>query len=723
MRIPATVCACLLSLCTAEVQAGKPSAASAGDLLVWAAQAEHKVLRDERPAYDALKNGTGVPDAIWGNTGIALAAAGNETVGFCLMLEAPDDKDIGGITVEFSLLKEKGGKEIKSRPPTGKQDLFNWVGRPIELFHVRYLEIKGLSTLGYESYDERHIPARLRLSYDKSTGKRTDPAESWRDRSPGNRHYPDIAVPLALKQGFGKETPFSVAKGQSQCIWVDIYVAKENRGLTFNGEIAVTVNGNPHKIGVELKVHDFELPQKPSLRTMLPYSLDNIQRRYLKAGTSTNEYEKYTGIIDRHVMMSWRHRIAMVGNFDDLRAANTPCHVRNDKRVPWEKFVMNRLNGTLFTNGKNGRGYAGTGEGLGTDLYVVGIYKNWMRLPPKKKPKTDPCLTDPPTTPPKWAVDNVYWRPGIETDWQRNTDRWENWFSEKKPLDPFRFLYLSDEENANTARTAKWARWVRDNPGTGNRLQTFATLDSYHQGVSVTKALNIPCVPNSGGSRDAAPHRQSAVDEIKNSAEKTLCYYNGQRPWSGSFVTEDDNFALVASGWAMHKLGIELWFYWESTYYRSTQHRQKDPIETDVFKTALTFGNNNVWDYDKGFTGRGHNNGDGVLFYPGTDVLAGKHDASSNYGVEGPFASLRLKHWRRGLQDYEYLRLANCEDSAETRRIVNTMVPQMIWEIPFTDPKDATYADIDIPWKQTPKDWLTARRELARIIKPGTRCP
>jgi len=56
-------------------------------------------------------------------------------------------------------------------------------GEPIELFYVRYLEIRGLSLLAYEHYDERHIPERCRRPYDEDgIGSGT-----WEDRPCHNK--------------------------------------------------------------------------------------------------------------------------------------------------------------------------------------------------------------------------------------------------------------------------------------------------------------------------------------------------------------------------------------------------------------------------------------------------------------------------------------------------------------------------------------------------------
>jgi hypothetical protein len=106
-------------------------------------------------------------------------------------------------------------------------------------------------------------------------------------------------------------------------------------------------------------------------------------------------------------------------------------------------------------------------------------------------------------------------------------------------------------------------------------------------------------------------------------------------------------------------------------------------------------------------------NGDGVLFYPGTD----KSFPDESYGVEGPIASLRLKYWRRGIQDVDYLVLAGEKDPDAVAKIVNRMVPKVLWENGVSDPDDPTWVRAPISWSADPDDWEAARAELADIIE------
>src|SRR5262249_37705912 len=138
-------------------------------------------------------------------------------------------------------------------------------------------------------------------------------------------------------------------------------------------------------------------------------------------------------------------------------------------------------------------------------------------------------------------------------------------------------------------------------------------------------------------------------------AGKEFFMYNGRRPSQGSFATEDDGVALRELAWAQYKKGINRWFFWESCYYNDTQSGRG---QNDLFHSAQTFGGYTSTDAVTGRTGWNYSNGDGVLFYPGTDTVF----PADSYNIKGPIASLRLKHWRRGIQDVDYINLARAID-------------------------------------------------------------
>jgi hypothetical protein len=286
------------------------------------------------------------------------------------------------------------------------------------------------------------------------------------------------------------------------------------------------------------------------------------------------------------------------------------------------------------------------------------------------------------------------------------TDAWIRWFDAKALATPTDvFLYLIDESE-DYSTIEQWAGWVEGNPGPGRRLLTLATLD-LPAAAEHTPSLDLPTSWFSVGRSEPW---QAAADRYRADPRKRLYLYNSNRPASGSFAIEDEGVALRELAWGQYKMGVDRWFYWESTYY---DNYQGNTGQTNVFETAHTFGDLEGVDPELGETGWNYLNGDGVLFYPGTD----RRYPEASYGVPGPFASLRLKHWRRGIQDADYLALAAAVDPQKTAGIVQRMVPKVLWELGVADPEDPTWVLSDIAWPTDPDLWEAARAELADIIE------
>ena len=159
-------------------------------LRIWANDGGDKVTRDE---LRATTDAAGVINTVWDGGKIKVFGARNEVVSFNLIIEAPSAA-AHDVTVAFNRLSGPNGAVIASRTVSGN-GVFEWTDRPIELFYIRYLEIKGLSILSYNAlYDERHVPNRFRRPW---TGE-GDGSGAWENRPDHNKEYPEIAVPLEL---------------------------------------------------------------------------------------------------------------------------------------------------------------------------------------------------------------------------------------------------------------------------------------------------------------------------------------------------------------------------------------------------------------------------------------------------------------------------------------------------------------------------------------------
>ena len=620
---------------------------------LWANDGGDKVPQEEI----RVKSGAAVPkNSVWTGDKVKLFGAKNEVVAFNLVLEAAS-LPAENVSVAFSKLTGPHGSIIGSVPAI-HDHVFDWTQRNIELFFIRYLKIEGLSGFSYQSYDERHVPKALQRPW---SGPKGEAKGTWKDRPNAGKSYPDIAVPFEMVR------KFDIAKGTNQSVWVDIYVPRFTEAGLYKGTLTVSENGRKSvDVAVELQVRNFTLPEVPSSKTMVFLGYEDLIQRYfgksrLKAGSDNDKALQL--IRDRHFQLAHRHKISLIDQNQGSQARDF-----DSPRPEW----MSRLDGSLFTPL---HGYEGPGAYTGNGIYAVGAYNSWG-----------------------WKKDDD------EGVMHEHADRWVKWFKTYFP-DTEYFLYLIDE-STDFVETQKWASWLKSNKGVGKELKSFATIP-LPEALADAPDLDISASWLAFGDR---PTWEKAVKEA-NSSSKKYYAYNGKRPGSGSFATEDDGVALRELPWGQYKMGVDRWFFWESTYYRDFQ--KDGGRENDLFHDARTMGRIDHVDPVAGKVGYDTSNGDGVLFYPGTDLSF----PDDSYGLQGPIASLRLKHWRRGIQDVDYLTLASKIDPVRTKAIVNAMIPKVLWENGVDNPKDPTYVYTDLSWSNDPDVWEAARTQLADIIE------
>ena len=112
----------------------------------------------------------------------------------------------------------------------------------------------------------------------------------------------------------------------------------------------------------------------------------------------------------------------------------------------------------------------------------------------------------------------------------------------------------------------------------------------------------------------------------------------------------------------------------------------------------------------RGESGFNHTNGDGVLTYPGHDVL---HPAD-DYNIDGPFGGFRLNMVHNGINMHAYATMASAVNPSSTTAIVNTIIPTILYELqPVTG--HGYYWD-GRQWSDDPQVWESNRELLAQII-------
>ena len=245
------------------------------------------------------------------------------------------------------------------------------------------------------------------------------------------------------------------------------------------------------------------------------------------------------------------------------------------------------------------------------------------------------------------------------------------------------FVY-ADDERCHSARGAAWRellRGSRDPNVRGIRVAWTCTEDPSEQPVDIPMLL---------------ARYEPAQGARARSRGKEVWLYNGVLPRTGTFLLDADAVSPRINGWLAAMYGIRRWFYWESTYW----YGQHGKTAIDPFVEPETLRN------DDGDWA----NGDGVLVYPGL-----QEDAFHvhSLGYRGVLPSIRLKSWRRGLQDAAYLELARARDRLRADAVARALIPTALGAAPRGRPP---------PWSARGIAFYGARRALLAIaLGEGTR--
>lgn len=307
------------------------------------------------------------------------------------------------------------------------------------------------------------------------------------------------------------------------------------------------------------------------------------------------------------------------------------------------------LNGTAFTNAQ---GYAGPGESTGTGVFSVSTYGAW------------------------------FWAGYDENTIQQKADEWANWLSNNHPtVDSF--LYVVDEPSSSSdsvENVLNFCMNLKEHGGPGSNLPRLVTAP-----FSPAFAIGIDTW--------VAPARSYNSETTVNACtlKQKAWIYNGYRPNSGVFVLDAEGVSPRVNGWIQYKHAIPRWYSWMGNYWSDWQGGRG---RLDPFVVSENF--RNAW----GEWGVG----DGTLFYPGTQV----EFPANNFDFPAGIPSIRLKNWRRGIQDYEYLALAHNVNPTATANILQNILPASLSQAD---------ASGNASWSIRGDAWEVARKQLANIIE------
>lgn len=279
-----------------------------------------------------------------------------------------------------------------------------------------------------------------------------------------------------------------------------------------------------------------------------------------------------------------------------------------------------------------------------------------------------------------------------ESDLHRSLADWQAWFAEKAIPWQAATHYLVDEpQPSEFAEVRRLADWAHTAPIPVATLVTKRIDQELVRGAA-PEYIDVWALPSS------LPPYPGRLVRGRQAAGTRVGMYNGYHPAAGLQLIDAPAIGVRTWGWLAFQYDIDFWYTWDIARWFRPDARE----ETDVWTNPLSFTDGLARHGDAENVG----NGDGVLVYPGQDVVYPRSDR----GIFGPVASIRLKNARRGVQDHELLRmLAASGAEARARSIARATVGVGLHEASFDAPP--TWPNDGAPWE------MARRRLLALLAK------
>ncbi len=651
---------------------------------------------------------TSSSNKVWNGSSISLFGARNEVIAFQLIIQG-NSTGATGVNVTLDSLRKSTTPTYTIKNTGGIGDPYNYVGKRIEMFVEHYMNITD----------------RTNASYMWWSSARPLPDADYTGLQP------EILVPFEAAAGTRSHgqggAPFSVTANQNQGVWVDIYIPRDAEAGDYSGTLKVTENAIlRYSIPVNLKVYSFSLPDSSHVRNAFLFVENAITSRH---GVSLNS-TGYWNMVRKYYALLYRHRA------NGQHTADTST---------FKSQLGQIYRGSYFTSAN---GYEGPGEGIGPNYYAIGGFDQPNRVPGAtevsdsgwsqfaggnyyamkgrgewssgvsyqvndivhdndypfwywcKRAHTSSASTEPQESGSGSTGWKKYWlrlydrgdKCGFAFDpdttvmkqnYWRAADWWVNWFTNNNPS-AWIMKYGPEEPNIEDsiidtsafADVRRKIRWLKTNPS--GRILKFRTATRFEaaqwpMNQSLDVIFNGPSQTGYGG---------VIMDSVRAAQARgqRVGLYGGTRPHWGVEVIDAPAVDMRMKPWAMWKYGFTEYSYW----------------------LIGNIGDRNHWDRDRNSYGNVRKYGDGTLVYPGQDNLY----PGDSRGLAGPLAGIRLKNWRRGVQDYEYLYLAR-QMGLDVTALVDSVVPAAFDEIAPT---------VQPPWSNKGYKYENVRRQVAELI-------
>ena len=531
------------------------------------------------------------------------------------------------------------------------------IGGPASGVSVAVSDLKGPSVIraarDVEVFKQWYINVTANSSNVDSTTAGYNMGKGW---------YADALVPVSAEGGFGQ--PFDIpdrmngVPGQQwQGVWVDIYVPRDAAPGDYTGTATVSGQG----------------PGKRALRVALKVYAATLSDDYA-AEVALNNYgnigRKGPDMRLRYYQMARRHRMAIHEHYISTRVEGKGGEMRG-VWAAYDAEMGKYFTGDAFTAK---HGYRGPGEGRPV---------RWAYLPFEILPRQAwPMPPDAQHTPEYDEAVRAMIR-DFAAHFERNgwtkTDLmfFINGFDEPTKPDALRGIrYFGELAKSVSAPRVHYRSDVNHLHDIGNMLPGWTEQRMVDQ---LAPVVDLWCAVADFQRTDFAV----LLERKRRDPRQVVWFYQNREPSVGGYTLDDETIGLATWPVIVWKYGLDGCVLWECSFMGPSKNIWVDP--------------NNTVTPGKGMV---HNMA-GFVIYPG---YPGKP------GIAEPVASIRLKSFRRGAQDYEYLRLLAQRSGRDAAvKVLDGVLGNCLHE-----PHRAYGAAGD--WSHNPEDWNRMRLRVLETL-------
>ena len=470
------------------------------------------------------------------------------------------------------------------------------------------------------------------------------------DVLPWPAHYPDALIPqvhACSGQTLYRGITEGSAKQAQTLLWQDIYIPKSLAPGLYTAQATLKRAGDVlTQVPIELNVWPVTLPDENSID-----AIGELYRTYRMEGVGEiSDTQDWRAMSNCYQQMAHAHRSTFL--------ERNPVMPSNEQQ--WQDYASHygdMLDGELFSVG---RGYQGPGKDT-----PVSVWRTpW---PQPYDMKLDDALS--------YADIRQYENKAQQWVKLARQNNWDNsrWFA-----------YVFDEvdgpehsDKSYLAMAHQQMALVQDAIDAGSGDKSIDLLWTSHSNPADWR--DDPSIDLRGKVRLWAPNAHAAepdfLAEQSSKGDRTWFYHSGH-PAVGAHVINASGIELRTWGVIAARYNIDGVLMW-----------------------AVNLGNDDKPFADPSYKPDDDRFGNGVLVYPGRQLPKIGFPAA-----RGAIPSMRLKSWRRGLQDYELVQLAAEQHPAATAQLLQQMIPQALAQ-----------GTGKAAWSSDPADWIAFKLKLLEL--------